>query len=181
MADSTRKNQNPDDLLMVEETETIHHESIQQKRRKSKPKQMEELNLASMLDVCFQLLIFFVLTASFAKGEGYLPADLPAGSGSAEKKDELPKQPLDIKIRSLGGVEYSLTAGSSSPANFKELYSFLESNQDNEKHAGIYPPDNPIIIHAGNDVVWTHVINAYNAAVRARYSNVNFAMPKANP
>lgn len=177
MADSTRRNPNPDDLQLVADTDTVHHQSIQQKRRKSKPKQMEELNLASMLDVCFQLLIFFVLTASFAKGEGYLPADLPAGSGSAAKEDTVPKQPLHIRIRSLGGTEYAISAGSSAPANFKELYSFLHDNQDNEAGPGIYPPDNPIIIHAENDIVWGHVINAYNAAVRARYENVNFAMP----
>lgn len=179
MADSTRKITDPDSLMNVEETETVHHESLRQKRKKKTPKKLEELNLTSMLDVCFQLLIFFVLTASFAKGEGYLPADLPAGSGVGESEDP-PKQPLHIRLKSLGGLpsEFQINADTERVDNFNQLYLFLKRNQFNSKNpAGIYSDDNPIIIHAEGNVVFGHVLNTYNSAMRANYKNVNFAMP----
>ncbi|MBI1371079.1 MAG: hypothetical protein GC162_20815 [Planctomycetes bacterium] len=165
-----------EDLQQVKPTETVHHES-----RSKKPAQsgVTELNLTSMLDVCFQLLIFFILTASFAVGEGILPADLPAGQGKASK-DEPPQGQLKIFLRSLGGddVSIQLEGSPTPPGNALELYAMLKSIQNGpDNPSAPYNPDDPVIIKPDGTVKWKHVVNTFNAAVRAKFTNVNFAQP----
>ena len=38
-----------------------------------------------------------------------------------------------------------------------------------------FDPNTPVHLMAGNDVRWDHVVNAYNAAMAARYEKVYFA------
>lgn len=162
-------------LQNVEQTETVHHE-----KRGKRPKKMAELNLTSMLDVCFQLLIFFVLTASFAVGEGILPADLPSGQSAQKSEDEPPDQPIKILLKSLGGesVSIQLEGIPSPPGDFKELYQMMRSMQLTASNpSGIYKPDDPVIIKPDKTVPWAKVVAAFNTAVKAKYSNVNFAQP----
>jgi hypothetical protein len=39
---------------------------------------------------------------------------------------------------------------------------------------GIYEPDNPVLIEPAPGVRWQHVVNAFNAAIAAKYTNVSF-------
>lgn len=164
-------------LADVSATETVHHTSRSKARR---PTGSGELNMAAMLDVCFQLLIFFVLTASFAAGEGILPADLPVGESQADADEQPPTQPIHISLRSLGADEVAIEIGGdpSPPATFHELYEKLGGLQVSEANpTAPYNADDPVIIQAESSVRWRHLVNAFNAAVRARYTNVNFAQP----
>ena len=188
MSDSTHKPQrdpahrrqkaDPRSLGDVEATETVHHQSS---RKKKQAGGSVSLSLTSMLDVCFQLLIFFILTASFAVGEGILPADLPAGESAASTDDpNPPTQPINIVLRSLGGNDVSIQIDRfpSPPANFNELYSMLKSVQNSPSNpTAPYNADDPVIIKPDGTVSWGNVVNAFNAVIRARYTNVNFAQP----
>lgn len=61
------------------------------RRNKNRPAD-EELDLTSLLDVIFILLIFFLVTASFTQTEDQsMPVDLPQGShaGEIEAQEEL--------------------------------------------------------------------------------------------
>jgi len=170
-------------LNNVKQTETVHHESARKKRGKG-PHRVGELNLTSMLDVCFQLLIFFILTASFTKGEGLLPAHLPEGQGQTADVEEAPEQPITIllRFRGLDAEGEQLAAievqGVGSVSDAEELYQRIRSMQNNAANpTGVYNPDDPVIIKPDGNVGWGHVVNAFNAATRARYTNVNFAQP----
>ena len=160
--------------------EWVHHQQRSTKKSK-RPQSVGELNLTSMLDVIFQLLIFFVLTASFAKNEGILPADLPAGPGKQTAEDpEPPEQPLNINLRSLGGEDVSIEVEgmASPPASFDQLFTQLKSVQRSDSNpTAPYNPDDPVIIHPDQTIGWGHVVNAFNAAIRAEYTNVHFAQP----
>jgi biopolymer transport protein ExbD len=175
---SRRQKADPRSLNKVEATETVHHE------KKKKPVPMPQLNLTSMMDVCFQLLIFFILTASFAMGEGILAADLPTGESAQSASDpKPPEQPINIVLRSLGGDDISIQLDyfPTPPGNFQELYTVLKSVQNTPSNpTGQFAPDDPIIIKPDGTVQWGHVVNAFNAAIRARYTNVNFAQPQKN-
>lgn len=157
-------------------TETIHHQSPRQ-QREIKPARMQ-LNLTSMIDVIFQLLIYFVITASFAVGEGIIAANLP-GAGQGSSAAELPKTPLNIIVASRGQYSYQIRIDgiSQAPADFAQLGELLQSLQNDPTRGrrGAYPPDNPIMIKPDGNVRWQHVVNAFNAAVAARYSNISFA------
>lgn len=155
---------------------TVHHESPRQKREM--PPAKMTLNLTSMIDVIFQLLIYFVVTVSFAAGEGIIAASLP-GQGQGAATAELPKTPLNINVISRGQYSYQLRIDgiSQTPADFKQLAQLLEQLQNDPQRgrAGAYPPDNPIMIKPDTAVRWQHVVDAFNAALSARYSNISFA------
>jgi len=137
----------------------------------------------AMMDVCFQLLIFFVLTASFAVGEGVLPADLPVGQGKKSDDTKPPEQPITILVRTLGGQDVAIEIqGRPRPLgkDYNELFRELQALQYDPKTnpSGAYDPEAPVIIKPDGTVPWVHVVNAFNAAVRAKYQNVNFAKPQ---
>jgi biopolymer transport protein ExbD len=153
---------------------TTHHISARKKR--GLPPAKMQLNLTSMIDVIFQLLVYFVVTASFTIGEGVITAKLPQGGANAsEAKD--PKTPVHIILSSAGIWNVSVTIQSKSLHSFSELEDYLvELQHDRERmRNGVYRPDHPLIIKPDGEVRWQHVVNAFNAAVAARYTNVSFA------
>ncbi|MEM0913484.1 MAG: biopolymer transporter ExbD [Planctomycetota bacterium] len=151
-----------------------------QPRHSRKPKKGGmNLNLTSMIDVIFLLLVYFVVTASFAEDEGVLTARLPQQKGETEQTRETPPptQPLRIILRSSGqaGVDISVP-GASRVGNFSELQATLDGlmlDADRGKR-GIFEPDHPVLIQPDGQVRWDHVVNAFNAAIAARFSNVRF-------
>ena len=175
----------PDDLTPASDDADApviaHHESVRQKRRRSKGKaDVGDLQLTSMIDVIFQLLIYFVVTASFAIDEGVLTAKLPQGSGTAAETDELPPEKVTINLASGPGE----TTVAISRGNGQRYASFTELTQDLDRlrydpeagqTSGIYESDNPIVIEPTGYVRWQHVVAAFNAAIAAKYENVSFA------
>jgi len=165
---------NVDPNLSIDEP-TVHHVS-NRKRRDIEPASMQ-LNLTSMIDVIFLLLIYFVVTASFAVGEGTITAKLPQGTGDPSTSPKPPERPLEITLTSAGASGYRIQVPGSVPGTFTELQQVLVNLQHDPERgrSGVYKPDNPVIIKPGGQVRWIHVVNAFNAAVAARYSNVSFA------
>jgi len=165
--------------------ETVHHQSQRQKRKRTVGGGTMQLNLTSMIDVVFQLLIYFVVTSSFAVGEGVITAKLPTGPGSPQKSRKPPEQPLKIVVNSAGdaGTSYRvyIETLAKRPNSFTELAEILVQLQHDPDRGlnGPYKPDNPVIIKPDGSVRWQHVVNAFNAAVKARYSNVSFAQARS--
>ena len=167
--------------------ETVHHQSQRQKRKKSVlgggPM---DLNLTSMIDVVFQLLIYFVVTTNFAVGEGVITAKLPTGPGTPKKTSKPPERPLKIVVNTAGaiGTDYRvyIEGLADRPNNFAELSDTLILLQFDPERGleGAYKPDNPVIIKPDGSVRWQHVVNAFNAAVKARYSNISFAQAQSS-
>jgi len=152
-------------------SESSHH----QRRKRPVERGVRQLNLTSMLDVTFQLLIFFILTANFAIDEGVLAADLPQGK-AAEETPDLPQEPVRITVRAIGldGAGIIIQNGPPIPeGDFETLYQVLEGMRIDA--GGSLEPDNPIIIMPTRSVEWRHVVSAFNAVVRAKYTNVSFA------
>jgi biopolymer transport protein ExbD len=164
------------DLARVEKTETVHHVSAKE-RRKKQTAQVGQLNLTSMMDVVFQLLIFFVLTAQFVIDEGIIPADLPQGQATPTESVELPKEPLIIFLRSAGdNCVISIEGTPPMQGDFQALFDRLNAwRLDTQNPNGVYLPDNPLVIRPQGKVRWKDVVNAFNQCVRAKYIRVSFA------
>jgi biopolymer transport protein ExbD len=87
----------------------------------------EKINvpMAPMIDVVFQLLIFFMLTLKIVAPEGDFDINMPLGAGAPS--DELP--PLDLKVRLLANPDgtlqqmtfNSVALGNDYPACFDRL------------------------------------------------------------
>jgi biopolymer transport protein ExbD len=154
----------------VEMTETVHHEMTRQKRPKERG--VRQLNLTSMLDVTFQPLIFFILTANFAVDEGVLAADLPQG---VSEQPPIETVQDDILIRVFyEGFRAGLISvrGADRPINsFQDLTVQMEA----WRRDGLFPADNKVIIQPHPDARWEHVVAAFNGVVRAKFTNVQFS------
>jgi len=137
-------------------------------------------NLSSMIDVIFLLLIYFVSTVNFTPDEGVLTAKLPQGSGRPSTDLAPPQRPLNILLTAAGETDcrIQIEGYPQAPGSFNELATFLIKLQyDPEQglRSGAFKPDSPVVIRPESGVRWQHVANAFNAAVRARYTNINFA------
>ena len=154
----------------IEGDETVHHVSARAKRERPKPRMQPPLT--PMIDVTFQLLLFFLLTFTFRQAEGQIPGSLPQTAGvAAGQVVDLPT----IKIRLIPTGEFKdkcifemsgLSARIGTP---KELYERLMARRQDGT------ADAPVVIRARGDVRWEHVVEAFNAAVHAEYKNIGFA------
>ncbi|WP_432797565.1 ExbD/TolR family protein [Poriferisphaera sp. WC338] len=167
---------------MTQQTQTsslsqpVKHQSSR-KRRIVPPAQMQ-LQITPLIDVIFQLLIYFMVTASFAVGEGALTAELPTGGDQATDALQIPEQPIVITLQTVGYHNVRIEVqGMPTTASFSQLRDMLIDLQYDpaQKRNGVYRPTNPILIKPQQQVRWQHVVNAFNAAMAAGYENIAFA------
>jgi biopolymer transport protein ExbD len=137
------------------------------------------LNLTPMIDVVFQLLIYFMVSTNFAQGEQAYRVDLPArDEGAAADPFRLDEEPLVIELAAgAGGPAAIRIAGPwPQPANAEALFEFLASRQLGPRNPdGLFAIDHPILVSPGPEVRWEDTVDAFNSAVRAGYTRVGFA------
>ena len=154
--------------------EVVHHYVSDRKQREKKARQTSpnmQPPMTPMIDCVFQLLLFFLLTCQFRVQEGQIKANLPNIAGP-QMAPEIPVEPLRINLTPQGsdneGVVIDIV-GNRSPSGMAELYGMLRELQDSGG------PDRPVIIKPLENVRWGHVVDAFNQAIRARYTNVGLA------
>jgi len=156
-------------------------EEVIRKKKKAPNIRVAALNITSFLDMSFCLLTFLILSASLTPPEGVLSAKLPQGEGgSGPSTDKPPEKELRILLssNSVESCRIMVEGLPEATPDFKSLTQQLERIQFNDRNpGGVYKPDNPIIIKPDNNAHWQHVVNAFNAAVAAKFSNVSFASP----
>lgn len=138
------------------------------------------LNLTPMVDTVFNLLFFFMLVSRFGAIEGLLPAKLPVReapvAASVLPGVSVPRMPLRIRLEAdvaqPGKCHYRIDRLAETPAPMRELPARLEHIRDSEPGFGT---DTPVYLVAGDSVAWDHVVNAYNAAMSAKYDKIFFA------
>ncbi len=153
------------------------HAAVPRARRRRQPARIG-LNLTAMIDVVFLLLIYFMAATEFKQGEEIYRLDLPRRGAPADPF-VLPRDPLRIVLASTGPVcRIRLPGSYAQPASFQELHGFLVENRRTAGAVGgLFEADHPIIIEPTGTTRWEHAMEAFNAAVRARYTNVTFAPP----
>jgi biopolymer transport protein ExbD len=150
-------------------------------RRRKRPAMRLKVNVTSLIDVTFLLLVYFMIATSFTASEEVYRTDIPnregVGQGDPFKLDQ---EPLRISVTStgLGPDMYRLRLEGpySQPATFDDLFDFLSSRQVRpDVTGGLFERDHPIIIQPARTARWEHAMEAFNAAARAHYTNVTFA------
>jgi len=158
-------------IRKIEGEEITHY--VSERAKRAKPKAKLQPPMVPMIDVTFQLLIYFMLTTTFSQAEGQIPGSLPkAGTGGVSLKQEL-KPPIHIQIRPVGtfkeGVVYEMIGSHGLMKNGQELYGSLIARKE-RVGAGT-----PVVIKARSDVRWQYVVEAFNQAVQAEFQNIGFA------
>ncbi|MEY3142217.1 MAG: hypothetical protein RLY21_710 [Planctomycetota bacterium] len=136
------------------------------------------LSITPMIDVVFQLLIYFLLTAGFMGNERHLRAEMPPEQteGAQSGGLSLEADPLLIRVTRRGeGVTIALDAGLSAPRDARELEQVLrDALVAPDRPRGLFTADHPIRIAASPDVPWQDVVEVFNAVVAAGYRSVAF-------
>lgn len=133
-----------------------------------KPRENVEINLASLIDVVFILLLFFVVTTTFTR-ETQLKVDLPeAASGTPPEQTELKR--LEVLIGADGA--FALNGKSLLKSDLNSLMAALqkESGGDNSL---------PLIISADGMTPHQAVIIAMDAAGKLGFSHLRITTVEA--
>ena len=135
-------------------------------RRKSR--ENVEINLASLIDVVFILLLFFVVTTTFTR-ETQLKVDLPeAATGTPPEQTEL-KQ-LEILIAADGS--YSLNAKQLLKSDLPSLMAALQKESEGDNSL-------PLIISADAKTQHQAVITAMDAAGKLGFAHLRMTTIEA--
>ena len=154
---------------------------IKRKKKVKAGTPMTNPPLTPLIDVFLFLIIFFLLGCKFAQFEGTIPANLPmTGSGPGDSR-EFALDPIRVEIRPVGddGINVSISlvgpAGNRTVENMQELCTVLRDYGIKHNVVGPNVPvgqKQPIFIHPDRGVRWGFVVNVFNQAVRAGYTEV---------
>lgn len=132
------------------------------------------LDISSLIDVCFLLLIYFIVTSTITPREQDLGMSLPA----ANPGSELPKiEPLLIRIESNGAIftgSGSLQQPMDSDPSVREL-PLLNSQLELYSSTAKASKANPLVqIYASSEATQQRVIDVLNALAGAEINSVTF-------
>lgn len=134
-------------------------------------------NLAPLVDVIMVLLIFFLLGASLnINTEGALETELDPSSGPGAGAQVEITPTVRIFLADVGdgaGCEITVMETPLPQSDFDELYRYLR------QRAQWADPESPLVIGAETGVRWRYVVSAMDAAGRAGFGNVQFAVSTA--
>lgn len=123
-----------------------------------------ELNIASMIDVVFLLLIFFMCTSTFDKMDETISAALPTSSREPQKMKDF--DPIQIRIRKSG--DGTLVLIDNSPcSDFEALAAQLKARRA--------IADVPVIIQGDHEVPFEYMVAALDACYRAQFTKAAFS------
>lgn len=157
--------------IEIPDEEVVHHVSTRKKRKKGVGGESMQLQMTSMIDVVFLLLIYFVITANFTIDEGTLLATMPGNSSQDRPEDDL-DPPVNIDLTSADdGVTYSIVVNGQRIENATALAGYMINRVQTAQMA----KDDIVQIKPQGVVRWQHVVNVFNACVSAELENVGFA------
>ncbi len=143
------------------------------------------LNLTSMIDVVFLLLVYFMVATEFKRAEVIERLDLPnrLGAGVADPF-EVPDQPVVITVSSqdtdsgratvAAGFTIGIEGPFPQPSTLESLTVLLsERRMGGNGGRGLWPEDHPIVLQPVPGTDWEHVVRTFDATARAGYNNIS--------
>jgi len=160
------------------ERDVVHYEPPRKSRGHGKVKM--QAPLTPMIDVTFQLLLFFLVACQFRQDEGQIPGSLPDTGEGIRHKDVVKLRELTIVLRT---VRFDDETGLPVAAFFvggdnvgiqdpERLFIRLRAHQESLGGS----KEIPIIIQPRGNVPWQYVLQAYNQTVRAEFKSIGFAI-----
>jgi biopolymer transport protein ExbD len=133
-----------------------------------------ELDISSLIDVCFLLLIYFIVTSSVTIRESDLAMSLPAANPGKEQ----PKiEPMFIRVDAAGVIYTGVGAGQQqldSDSSVREV-PLLDSQLDLYSAAARSAGSNPLVqVYVDPGATQQRVIDVLNSLAGAGISSVTF-------
>ncbi len=130
--------------------------------------------MTPMIDVVFNLLIFFVVTATGAPPEKLLPADLPANGAIVSEVVPDDQKPLvtDVWLKlSLAGEAQALQVDMNGT-----VYQDLDQLKANLRALAEIGPENPVILDIAPSVQMEQLVDVWDTCIAAGFQSVSFAV-----
>ncbi len=129
-----------------------------------------------MIDVVFNLLIFFVVTATGAPPEKLMPADLPESGAVATQVAPTPRESwvTDIWLKlNVAGAESALQVDMNGT-----VYQDLEQLKSNLRALAEVSPENPVVLDIAPSVQMEQLVDVWDTCIAAGFQSVSFAVDK---
>jgi len=135
-------------------------------------------NMTPLVDIVMVILIFLMLTGTFAVGEHFLTSNLPLSrkGGGGEASPNVPlDEPLEIRVDSTSAEEWIAQAGDQQTRNGARLKTILTQMRE-ALNANKTPTDKiQVVINPGRNTKYKHLVEVYEAALDAKYTKVAFS------
>jgi biopolymer transport protein ExbD len=159
-----------DDQVIQQQEEPKH-----KKRERSAGGETQQPPMTPMIDVTFQLLLFFLLTMTFRMDEGLIPGALPEGGITSATPEEVLHEPIKVFLQPYGtngaAVVYSVEGSAEQFLNGRQLYDALRGRLN----ALGNDTEIPVLITPDGAVRWGHIVDVFNQASRLMFENVSFS------
>jgi len=127
-----------------------------------------DAKMTPMIDVIFQLLIFFLCTAGFAVPEAVLPTELPRDSAVSTLPATPKEQTEVVKVQLTGKDELVIQMNHQPVATVLDLVERLRQIARISREV-------PLILDVSSEVPVGQVIEVYDKALSSGLRNVHFA------
>jgi biopolymer transport protein ExbD len=135
-------------------------------------------NMTPLVDIVMVILIFLMLTGTFAVGERFIKSNMPItkkGLGGAPATGIPPAEPLDIRVDSSSADAWIAQAGQITvrsnkdqlTAQLNKMREFLNRNNTTTDKIQVQ-------ISPGHGTRWRHLIDVYEAALEAKFEKISF-------
>lgn len=132
----------------------------------------QEAALTPMIDVIFQLLIFFLCTAGFGRPEDLLPTPLPKAPPNPKEVAAQPGHPRIARVQLRGrGNHLQVFLNQRRLPNLADLLEKLTA-------LGQISKDLPIILDIAPEVLLADVVSVYDGCLAAGLRRIHFAVDK---
>ncbi len=136
-------------------------------------------NMTPLVDVVMVILIFLMLTGSFGTSERFVQSKTPihaaGGKMAAPPADFVPPQLLDVNVDTAGRAQIS-GAPNIVIDDPEVLRARLEGMREQFKGSGQSLDNIEVVLHPTPGTKWGKLAPFYDAALRAKYEKVSFAM-----
>ena len=122
------------------------------------------VNMTPMIDVVFQLMIFFMLTFNIIAPEGDFDVRMPLSKSSAEPLDELQLPPIQVRLASdAEGMLAGISMNGEPVKDFDELRQRVASFVDIALESGASLEDVELEIDSDYQLDYINVVDAITA------------------
>ncbi len=141
-----------------------------------------ELQMAPMIDIVFNLVIFFILMPSFEAKEGYLPTNLPSDTGLLNRdRRNLNKLRIDlfhVEPYDSNKDKARIVFNGEEVKDYSELRRRLRETRRGLLDQGKDIAKVPVVISPNQVVMHMHVVAAFDSAIDAGFKSIQFTVPK---
>jgi biopolymer transport protein ExbD len=132
--------------------------------------------LVPVIDVVFNLLIFFMCIPNATAGAGYLTTNLPKNGGGCPDGGVIVFEKVKIALESADGHGNGVLIALDDTQSLGDGFDQLAASLNSMRVRGL-APDFPILLAPTSEVKLRYIVDAFDAIVAARFTNIQFQCP----